>query len=291
MAILAQPAPPNHNIVPDNITPQHLSQEQDMLLLAGSKLSFREIYAQELDLPLVKGKYYTAKDVDNLFVVLNGVLTSVSEQAFRNNKALSIAREAAVSSEKDVESIKSKLNEYELANNKLTQEISQLNQEISQLKQQLNILADNSKVSSANEEELSQQLERKSDAYTRLLESTSEKISEQSETIENLTDENENLKLQLQSVIDELQELQELRGLQELSNNTSDARLQSELNNLQYEYENLRTSSTERIQELSNENNILQYKYDNLKTLATERIQELSNENNMLQSKYDNLRT
>ena len=262
--ILAQQVSPNHNITPNNITPQDLSQEQDMLLLAGSKLSFREIYAQEIDLPLVKGKYYTAKDVDNLFVVLNGVLTSVSEQAFRNDKALSTAREAAASAEKDVESIKNKLNEYEMANNNLTQEISQL-------KQQLNMLSGNSdtQVPSANEEELAQQLKRKSDDYTRLLESTSEKMSEQSEIIDTLTDENENLKLQLQSVIDELQEL---------SNSTSDTGLQSEFNMLQYKYENLRTLATKRIQELTNENNMLQYKYENLRTLATKRIQELTNE-------------
>lgn len=236
--ISTQPVSPNHNI-----TPQDLSQEQDMLLLAGSKLSFREIYAQEIDLPLVRGKYYTAKDVDNLFVVLNGVLTSVSEQAFRNDKALSTAREAAVSAEKDAESIENKLNEYEMANNNMIQEISQL-------KQQLNMLADNSntQVSSMNEEELAQQLKRKSNDYTRLLESTSEKMSEQSEIIENLTDENENLKLQLQSVIDELQEL---------SNSTLDTGLQSEFNVLQYKYENLRTLATKRIQELTNEMNTI----------------------------------
>ena len=212
-----------------------------MLLLAGSKLSFREIYAQEIDLPMVKGKYYTAKDVDNLFVVLNGVLTSVSEQAFRNDKALSTAREALSSAEKDVESIKSKLNESEVANNNMVQEISQL-------KQQLATLEDNSnkQASSLNEEKLAQQLEDKSNDYTRLLESASSKMSEQATIIENLTDEN--LKLQLQSVIDELQDL---------SNLTSDTGLQSEFNMLQYKYDNLRTLATKRIQELTYEMNTI----------------------------------
>ena len=225
--MLTQPLSPNHQSnlshLSHNITPQDLAQEQDMLLLAGSKLSFREIYAQEIDLPMVKGKYYTAKDVDNLFVVLNGVLTSVSEQAFRNDKALSTAREALSSTEKDVESIENRLNESEVANNNMVQEISQL-------KQQLATLED------------------KSNDYTRLLESASSKMSEQATIIENLTDENENLKLQLQSVIDELQDL---------SNLTSDTGLQSEFNMLQYKYDNLKKLSTQRIQELTNEMNTI----------------------------------
>lgn len=245
--MLTQPLSPNHQSnlshLSHNITPQDLAQEQDMLLLAGSKLSFREIYAQEIDLPMVKGKYYTAKDVDNLFVVLNGVLTSVSEQAFRNDKALSTAREALSSAEKDVESIENRLNESEVANNNMVQEISQL-------KQQLATLEDNSnkQASSLNEEKLAQQLEDKSNDYTRLLESASSKMSEQATIIENLTDENENLKLQLQSVIDELQDL---------SNLTSDTGLQSEFNMLQYKYDNLRTLATKRIQELTYEMNTI----------------------------------
>lgn len=245
-----QPLSQNHlSNLNNNITPQDLAQEQDMLLLAGSKVSFREIYAQEIDLPVFKGKYYTAKDVDNLFVVLNGVLTSVSEQAFRNDKALSTAREALSSAEKDVESIKNKLNESEVANNNMVQEISQLKQEISQLKQEIATLDD---MSSLNDEkliqQLTQQLEDKSNDYTRLLESASSKMSEQATIIENLTDENENLKLQLQSVIDELQDL---------SNSTSDTELQSEFNILQYKYENLKTLATKRIQELTYEMNTI----------------------------------
>lgn len=250
-----QPLSQNHlSNLNNNITPQDLAQEQDMLLLAGSKVSFREIYAQEIDLPVFKGKYYTAKDVDNLFVVLNGVLTSVSEQAFRNDKALSTAREALSSAEKDVESIKNKLNESEVANNNMVQEISQLKQEISQLKQEIATLDDisNKQASSLNDEkliqQLTQQLEDKSNDYTRLLESASSKMSEQATIIENLTDENENLKLQLQSVIDELQDL---------SNSTSDTELQSEFNILQYKYENLKTLATKRIQELTYEMNTI----------------------------------
>lgn len=41
-----------------------------------------------MDIPPVKGKYYRADDVDNTFILMNGVLTDVSQQAFRKNKQM-----------------------------------------------------------------------------------------------------------------------------------------------------------------------------------------------------------
>lgn len=69
-------------------TPQTIDVAQDQLLLAGSKLSFTDIYNKEMDIPLVKKNLYRADDVDNVFILLNGVLNDVSENAFRVNKQL-----------------------------------------------------------------------------------------------------------------------------------------------------------------------------------------------------------
>ena len=69
-------------------TPSTLEESQDQLLLAGSKITFTDIYNKEMEIPLVKGKYYRADDVDNTFILLNGVLTDVSQQAFRKNKQM-----------------------------------------------------------------------------------------------------------------------------------------------------------------------------------------------------------
>ena len=66
---------------------------QDQLLAAGSKISFRDIYNQEIDIPLYKGKYYRAEDVDGVFVMINGVLMDVSKHAHRSSKALTLSRE------------------------------------------------------------------------------------------------------------------------------------------------------------------------------------------------------
>lgn len=68
---------------------------QDQLLLAGSKISHRDIYNQQIGLPLHRKKYYNAEEVDKVFVLINGVLTDVSKNAFRMNKSLEDARSEA----------------------------------------------------------------------------------------------------------------------------------------------------------------------------------------------------
>lgn len=76
-------------------TPSTLDESQDQLLLAGSKITFTDIYNKEMDIPLVKGKFYRADDVDNTFILLNGVLTDVSQQAFRKHKQMIDLQEEA----------------------------------------------------------------------------------------------------------------------------------------------------------------------------------------------------
>lgn len=75
-----------------DITPADLTPNQDMLNLAGSKVSFRDIYEREINLPVVRNKYYMTSDVDDLFILINGMLTNISEQAYRNNNVLMDAR-------------------------------------------------------------------------------------------------------------------------------------------------------------------------------------------------------
>lgn len=216
-------------------------REQDMLLLAGSKMSYSEIYAQEINLPTFKNKYYSADDVDNLFVIINGVFTAVSEQAFRNDKALATARETASKAESEAKDYLAKANELESALITANQNLINLQQQVEENNsQQLSI--------STNEQELLAQLDAKTNDYTRLLESTSDKMSEQGKRIDELANENENLKLQLQSVTEELQGT----PMPEIETG-----LQSEFNMLQYKYNTLKKLSTQRIQELTNEMNTI----------------------------------
>ena len=75
------------------VTPHTIDEAQDQLLLAGSKLTFSDIYAKEMKLPIVKGRYYKADDVDDTFILLNGVLTDIGQQAFRKHKQTTFLQE------------------------------------------------------------------------------------------------------------------------------------------------------------------------------------------------------
>ena len=77
------------------VTPHTIDETQDQLLLAGSKLTFSDIYAKEMKLPIVKGRYYKADDVDDTFILLNGVLTDIGQQAFRKHKQTTLLQEEA----------------------------------------------------------------------------------------------------------------------------------------------------------------------------------------------------
>ena len=77
-----------HEQTNQDITPADLKPEQDLLNLAGSKVSFKDIYAREIDLPVIRNKYYSMDDVDDLFILINGMFTSISEQAYRNNQTV-----------------------------------------------------------------------------------------------------------------------------------------------------------------------------------------------------------
>lgn len=54
------------------VSAEQFVESQDNLLLAGSKITFKDIYNREMDIPLVKGKYYQAEKVDDVFILLNG---------------------------------------------------------------------------------------------------------------------------------------------------------------------------------------------------------------------------
>ena len=60
--MITAPLSTHHNVTPDN-----LSREQDALLLAGSKVSMREIYKQQIELPIVKISEFDEADIFPLF--------------------------------------------------------------------------------------------------------------------------------------------------------------------------------------------------------------------------------
>ena len=67
-------------MIVSNVTPTELDYTQDRLLLMGSKVSFRDLYNKQIQLPVYKGKYYNADDVANLFVTINNILSTASKE-------------------------------------------------------------------------------------------------------------------------------------------------------------------------------------------------------------------
>ena len=248
----------NQNQNHPNLTPNDLKPQQDMLLLAGSKVSFAEIYHQEIDLPMYKNKYYKAEDVDNLFVLMNGIFTQVSEQAFRNDKALSEARESLSNSQAEVKNasdtiaqLKEQLTAVQTANNDMQTQLAEaVNKQVAMAQQppQQDMI----------NQDLAKQLADKTDDYQRLLTSSSAKmneqnatINEQNATINELQQINDNLNTQVQKLSSEVEKMKAEAANQK---DASETGLQSKYDMLSYKYENLKKLSAQRIQALQESN-------------------------------------
>lgn len=249
----------NKNQNHPNLTPNDLKPQQDMLLLAGSKVSFTEIYHQEIDLPMYKNKYYKAEDVDNLFVLMNGIFTQVSEQAFRNDKALSEARESLSNSQAEVKKasdtiaqLKEQLTAVQAANNDMQTQLAEaVNKQVAMAQQPP------SQQDMINQD-LAKQLADKTDDYQRLLTSSSAKmneqnatINEQNATINELQQINDNLNTQVQKLSSEVEKMKAEAANQK---DASETGLQSKYDMLSYKYENLKKLSAQRIQALQERN-------------------------------------
>lgn len=265
---------------------------QDQLLAAGSKISFRDIYNQEIDIPLYKGKYYRAEDVDSVFVMINGVLMDVSKHAHRSSKALTLSREetqdaksklaetekALGVAKKQNESLEAhldtlihKVSDYSLAAsednvdseyaNQLEHEVETLRQakselevEYSNLKSDYESSQSSIELLQSNLSDLSEQLREQQEAYTRLLEEVSA-----SSDVESLTNE-------LAKASDSITQLNSEN--QELTNNievlkSDNTKLSKSLYKVKNSYKELSVKQ----KQLEKDNNILLQRVDMLKKM------------------------
>lgn len=189
---------------------------------------------------MFKNKYYSADDVDDLFVLMNGIFVSVADQAKRTDKALTDAR--------------AKASEVEVANQALSNELALVKQRLFELQEENETLATQlahtSTVTIDDSErvhELETLLRDRDDAYSRLAQSSSDRMAEQQAVIDTSSDENSNKDVQIMSLHEELKTI--------ASNQNADL-------------EGLVTT-------LQNDYNVLHYKYETLKTLSAQKIQEL----------------
>lgn len=160
-------------------TPSTLEESQDQLLLAGSKITFTDIYNKEMEIPLVKGKYYRADDVDNTFILLNGVLTDVSQQAFRKNKQMVDLQEEITRLQDEL--AQEKAEQAQRADDServqtLIAQVDQLQEALTKRENDLKTLAIASKKKITHQDQLIQQLNEEADEMGDLIEQLVAKI-------------------------------------------------------------------------------------------------------------------
>lgn len=160
-------------------TPSTLEESQDQLLLAGSKITFTDIYNKEMEIPLVRGKYYRADDVDNTFILLNGVLTDVSQQAFRKNKQMVDLQEEITRLQDEL--AQQKAEEAQRADDServqtLLAQVDQLQEALTKRENDLKTLAIASKKKITHQDQLIQQLNQEADEMGDLIEQLVAKI-------------------------------------------------------------------------------------------------------------------
>lgn len=160
-------------------TPSTLEESQDQLLLAGSKITFTDIYNKEMEIPLVRGKYYRADDVDNTFILLNGVLTDVSQQAFRKNKQMVDLQEEITRLQDEL--AQEKAEQAQRADDServqtLIAQVDQLQEALTKRENDLKTLAIASKKKITHQDQLIQQLNQEADEMGDLIEQLVTKI-------------------------------------------------------------------------------------------------------------------
>lgn len=160
-------------------TPSTLEESQDQLLLAGSKITFTDIYNKEMEIPLVRGKYYRADDVDNTFILLNGVLTDVSQQAFRKNKQMVDLQEEITRLQDEL--AQQKAEEAQRADDServqtLIAQVDQLQEALTKRENDLKTLAIASKKKITHQDQLIEQLNQEADEMGDLIEQLVAKI-------------------------------------------------------------------------------------------------------------------
>lgn len=160
-------------------TPSTLEESQDQLLLAGSKITFTDIYNKEMEIPLVRGKYYRADDVDNTFILLNGVLTDVSQQAFRKNKQMVDLQEEITRLQDELAQEKAepaqRADDSERVQTLIAQ-VDQLQEALTKRENDLKTLAIASKKKITHQDQLIQQLNQEADEMGDLIEQLVAKI-------------------------------------------------------------------------------------------------------------------
>lgn len=238
-------------MVKENVTPEEMTREQNQLIAAGSSISFGDIYALETSHPIYRGKFYKADDIDDTFVVINGVLADVSEHAHRTNKALLGARSDYAEAKVQIESLEAQVQTLVQQNKEIKVQLDASMEHIGVQNHDIDVLVDEFENLSSEHEVTKVRLEELVEENTSLVgqlahnnvdtQTMNENLSYYQNRVEAL--ESANLSL-TQELDDSLSEVKELRQL---------------------------------VNSLTNELSLVKYKMDIVQSLSKEHITELRN--------------
>ena len=128
-----------------------------------------------MSIPLVKGKFYRAEDVDDTFILINGVLADIGQQTFSKSKQL-------VALQEEVSQLKS----YEQQVEDMQSQIDSLQAQLEKRENDLRQFVLATKDTVDGQASHIQELESENDAMGEMIERLVQRIGEVTETSNNL---------------------------------------------------------------------------------------------------------
>ena len=122
-------------IIQPSTPPVEIPQQErrmDSLIAAGSHISFADIHRKQMDIPLVRKKYYPASDVDKLLVMMNGILSRMAQSHHRSESTILELRQENDTLQADHRQQQEELSKLSQSNIEQAQVVKALRQQVGQ---------------------------------------------------------------------------------------------------------------------------------------------------------------
>lgn len=92
-----------------------LELQEDVLHLAGSKMSLKDVLDRQMGIPTYNGRrFYKTEDIAKVFVTMNGILTDVSKKAYSNKLRFEELQQELALKDDEVSALQQELEAREL---------------------------------------------------------------------------------------------------------------------------------------------------------------------------------
>lgn len=246
---------------------EELALQEDVLHLAGSKMSLKDVLDRQMEIPTYNGRrYYKTEDIARVFVTMNGILTDVSKKAYSNKLRFEELQQELALKDDELHALKEALEakDIELSTMISTSEADVLRDRIRSLEsEKLDYQQESERIAGDIKLQLAE--------LTRILEETQAELHDaqtENKSLKNELDNaiNKSLEETSESLTDRMQLLQQLTDV-EIEN----GELKDDYNRLRSDYECLQDAH-DRLKEL---HVIATMKHEQMYNVAKERVIEL----------------